>query len=200
MEVVIITGEAPSADALALIPALLAEGIARIHLRWPGIDASSQWECLSRLPAKYCDRLCLHQHHEQGAPLGIHWLHTKDGREDPSRQPWQKGSRACHSRRQAVFGLGAYQSLLLSPVFPPLSKAARAPAEDWLRTVPELAAMPGNQRHASFCALGGITPERLRACKEAGFDEVASLGYVWQAANPLSAAKALLKAARECDS
>lgn len=84
--------------------------------------------------------------------------------------------------------------LLLAPIFNPLSKAATRPALGLtpLRQLAAECALP-------VFALGGITPERVRDCLEAGASGIATLGGVFGAEDPVRAVRELLDAWRAAE-
>ena len=78
---------------------------------------------------------------------------------------------SCHSLQEArVAEKAGADYILLAPIFPPLSKvASRSPLGlERLREVSSEITTP-------VLALGGITPERVRACREAGAAGVAGI-------------------------
>jgi thiamine-phosphate pyrophosphorylase len=81
--------------------------------------------------------------------------------------------------------LDAYDRLLVSPVFPSLSKPGYGPSEKL--PAADLRAVLALPRRAEVIALGGIDASRIAASCELGFDGVAVLGAVWLATDPLGA-------------
>ncbi|MCK6526987.1 thiamine phosphate synthase [Myxococcota bacterium] len=96
-------------------------------------------------------------------------------------------SAACHDAA-GLARAGAADLALLAPVFPTPGKAA--PGEELgLALLAELArgaALP-------VFALGGVDPDRARACREAGAAGVAAISAVWGAPDPAEALAALVK-------
>ncbi len=88
--------------------------------------------------------------------------------------------------------LDHYDRLLVSPVFPSISKPGHAP--DARMNHDRLKAALVLPRRAEVIALGGIDASRIAACRELGFDGVAVLGAIWQAADPLNALNELQSA------
>lgn len=94
---------------------------------------------------------------------------------------------SCHNARElAAAGLAGADFALLSPVFEPNSKAATGPPLGiaGFRDLVQPCPIP-------VVALGGITPETARACREAGAAGVAAIGGLFAAKDPAAAARAL---------
>ncbi len=79
--------------------------------------------------------------------------------------------------------------ITLSPIFPSISKPGYGPALglEALREVAQAVPIP-------VVALGGITPENARACREAGAAGIAVLGSVMTAEDPEALVRAYLSA------
>ena len=79
--------------------------------------------------------------------------------------------------------------ITLSPIFPSVSKPGYGPAlgVETLRMVARAVSIP-------VVALGGITPENARACREAGAAGIAVLGSVMTAEDPGAIVRAYLSA------
>ncbi len=92
-------------------------------------------------------------------------------------------SDICHA-----FGMGA-DYVFLSPVFSPTSKESDRP----LIGVAELSRICA-QSHGPVYALGGITVDSIRPCRDAGAAGVALIGYVFASSEPGSRIRALLSA------
>jgi thiamine-phosphate pyrophosphorylase len=102
-----------------------------------------------------------------------------------TRTPARLRSRAVHTLSALRDSLQHYDRLLLSPVFPSLSKPGHGPSADFVFS--DLRAVFALPRRAEIVALGGIDAARISACREVGFDAVAVLGALWQAADPVRA-------------
>jgi thiamine-phosphate pyrophosphorylase len=122
---------------------------------------------------------------------GIHFRDDGNAPEDPTpRVP--SGcltSRSCHDVAAVKAALGRYDSIFFGPVFPSLSKPGYGPAPkhvlDALGSV--LATRGSVEKRTKIFAIGGVTAQRLHDCHTLGFDGVAILGAVWNAADPVAA-------------
>ena len=98
-------------------------------------------------------------------------------------------SRSCHDLDSLRASFGLYHSVFFGPVFPSISKPGYGPQDAQIgkalgavlftRTVVD--------RRTSVFAIGGITMETAPRALAFGFDGVAVLGAIWEAADPLSA-------------
>jgi len=97
---------------------------------------------------------------------------------------------SAHHREEALRAAAeGADYITLSPIFPPTSKPGYGPplGLEALREVARAIPIP-------VIALGGITPENARACREAGAAGIAVLGSVMGAADPGAAVRAYLAA------
>ena len=190
MRLIVISPEAEDARELAVLVELFGAGLMHYHLRKPGWDRAQLAVWLRALPASLHGRVVLHTHHDLAAEFALGGLHDPD---QPARQACQLiadtlpagllRSRAVHALSSLRCSLNDYDRLLLSPVFPSLSKPGHGPSADFDWS--ELQSILDLPRRAEVIALGGIDVARVPACQELGFDGVAVLGAIWQADEPL---------------
>ena len=104
-------------------------------------------------------------------------------------QPRSIASRSCHDVSTLRISLGCFDAVFFSPVFPSISKLGCRPRAEYCEEdlAVLLAARTAAERRTEVIALGGITAERVARCGGLGFDGVAVLGAVWQAADPVAA-------------
>lgn len=177
------------------LPRLFAAGLSHYHLRKPAWDRARLAAFLHTLPAEFHPRLILHTHHDLAADFTIGGLHQ---RENSASATHAFTSRACHDLASLRASLGRCSRILLSPIFPSLSKPGRNPPPTLSHTAiaAALAARTANERRTEAVALGGIDATRLPACRALGFDAVAVLGAVWRQPDPVAAFTELLAHAR----
>lgn len=183
----------------AVLAKLFAVGLRDYHLRKPGWSRERLAAWLRALPPGYHPRIVLHTHHDLAAEFDLGGLHERDsgGAEQVASSRMASApsdtsaarirSRAVHSLAVLRSALDSRERLLFSPLFPSISKPGHTPA----CSHEELADVLALPRRAEVIALGGIDAARLPACRALGFDGVAVLGAIWQAADPLAAFSAL---------
>ena len=165
----------------------------------------------------------LHSHHELVETLGLggrHWRDEDAGPLQPKVGPvsdWPHAdtvgklgrsetgptsfgrsitSRSCHDLSTLRTSLGCFDAVFFSPVFSSISKKGYGTRAEFCEEALAglLAARTAAERRTEVIALGGITAERVARCAEFGFDGVAVLGAVWQAADPVAAFGAIQRA------
>jgi thiamine-phosphate pyrophosphorylase len=205
MKIIVISPEGDDEREIPSLMAMMAAGLERYHVRKPVWSREKLEAWLRGLPERWRARLVLHQHHELVDELKIGGRHWRDDGtallEMPavSVSPFYAAehnapngvflSRACHDLTTLREALGRYDSVLLGPVFSSISKKGHGPSSALNlhelyqllrhRTIP--------QRRTAVIALGGLTAATAPRCRNFGFDGVASLGAIWQSADPVRA-------------
>jgi thiamine-phosphate pyrophosphorylase len=189
MKLVVITPEALDSREPVLLAGLFAVGLERCHVRKPAASRDELAAWLRAMPPEFRSRLVLHQHHELVDELGLGGRHWRDDASAPAVPSASAtlASRSCHGIATMRAALGHYDSVFVGPVFPSISKPGHGPRGDFdpgeLTAI--LSRRSPDERRTSVLALGGITPGNALRCHELGFDGVAVLGAVWQAADPV---------------
>jgi thiamine-phosphate pyrophosphorylase len=193
-QLVVISPEAEEPREIAVLGELFAAGLERYHVRKPHWSAAKLEVWLRSLPLAWRSRLVLHQHHELVDALalgGRHWRDDGSARSVPQGTTF--ASRSCHDLATLRASLGYYDTVFFSPVFPSLSKPGHGLQPDI--SLDELAALlaarTATERRTTVIALGGITGQTASRALALGFDGVAALGAIWQAADPVAAFAAL---------
>lgn len=189
MKLIVISPEAEDVREQTVLAQLFAAGLTHYHLRKPAWSRDQLFAWLLALPAEFHSRIVLHAHHELAADFEIGGVHFRDANGPPS--PLLR-SRAVHDLATLRTALDRYDRVLFSPVFPSFSKPGRTP--DPRIATSDLRAILALPRRAEMIALGGIDASRLATCRDLGFDGVAVLGTIWQAADPVLAFNKLQQA------
>ena len=182
MKLIVISPESEDPREHAVLAELFAAGLTSYHLRKPTWTRNQLAAWLCAFPAKFHSRIVLHTHHDLATEFALGGLHYRDADGNPLTL---LRSRAVHDLTTLRAALAGYDRLLVSPIFPSFSKPGHAPAT---RLAPaELKSVLALPHRAEVIALGGIDASRIPACHELGFDGVAALGAIWQAADPVRA-------------
>jgi thiamine-phosphate pyrophosphorylase len=196
MKLIVISPEAEDAREHAVLAELFAAGLTSYHLRKPSWTRDQLVAWLHALPCEFHPRIVLHSHHDLAQEFAIGGLHDRDEPKASSNLlGYSMRSRAVHDLDTLRSSLDAYDRLLVSPILPSFSKPGYGPSTK----LPEadLRAVLALPRRAEVIALGGIDVSRISVCRDLGFDGVAVLGAVWQAADPVAAFMQLLHVAAE---
>jgi thiamine-phosphate pyrophosphorylase len=194
MKVVLISPPDERPNEIAIVETLFAAGLERYHLRKTSWKSAQVALWLESMPARWRGKIVLHSHADLAPCFRVGGIHFRDDGDAPMYPaprvpPGCLTSRSCHDVAAVKAALGRYDSIFFGPVFPSLSKPGYGPAPkhalDALGTV--LAARGPEEKRTGILALGGVTAQRLRDCHTRGFDGVAILGAVWNAADPVAA-------------
>lgn len=170
-------------DLAARVQAVLDAGVHRVLLREAALAPA-----LVAIAAAHPDRVVLHSgvHGALGLAAslgcGVHLAGREDLHAWRAALPGPLG-RSCHAVEEARASLAqGCDWVFLSPVFAPISKPADA------RPPLGLGALALGGRGA--VALGGITLDRVHACRAAGAGGVATLSHLLADPDPAAAARA----------
>lgn len=192
MKTIVLSPETLDRREPAAMESFFEAGLRRYHVRKPGLPVAALETWLRSLPRAWRPYLVLHTHHELVHRLelgGCHYREADLASEVPAFGCCRRSSRSCHDVPSLGAALGRWRCVLLSPVFPSLSKPGYGPAASLQSAeLPALLlSVTERRRSTEVYALGGVTPERLERCRELGFDGVALLGGIWLAEDPAAA-------------
>ncbi|OGX80759.1 thiamine phosphate synthase [Hymenobacter coccineus] len=200
MQLFVITPPSIAAAEPRVAGALLAAGLATLHLRKPGAPAQELAAYIEAIPQAFHSQLVLHSHHELVPRYGLRGAHLTAGRRAAGPPPWRPGSgftlsTSFHSLAEVARHRRRYDYVFLSPVFASFSKPGYGAAFD-LDTLPGALARWAARRsyRPQVMALGGVEATNLSAVRDMGFAGVAVLGAVWQDSDPVAAFRILQSA------
>jgi thiamine-phosphate pyrophosphorylase len=183
MKIMVISSPIAVPEEATLMNALLQEGLELLHLRKPAYSKKELIALALQVKETFRSRLVLHSHHAIAENLGINRLHFPEAirlyTADNELKKWRAKnftlSTSIHSVEdyQALSSHFAYT--FLGPVFKSISKYGYGPSAGIL---PDLNAV---NRSVEIIAIGGISPDKISALQNAGFDGAAMLGAVWLA-------------------
>jgi thiamine-phosphate pyrophosphorylase len=191
MKPVVISPAGHDPRETALLGGLFAAGLERYHVRKPGWTRGQLQSFLRPWPCAWRARVVLHHHHELVAPLGLGGRHWRDDGTAPASPDRDGGitSRSCHDPGTLRAALGHFDAVFFGPLFPSLSKPGHGPLSepDLAAMAALLAARTAHERRTRVLALGGLTTATAPHARALGFEGVAVLGAIWQAADPVRA-------------
>lgn len=189
MKLVLISPERDEPCEIEILRELFSAGLERYHVRKPHASAADLENWVQSVPVEWRSRLILHQHHALVPEMGLGGQHWRGVSTHALTNGGRLTSRSCHEIVALRNALGTFDSVFFGPLFFSISKPGYGPSgrfsEDKLRRV--LARRTAIERKTSVLALGGVTSGNVGSCREIGFDGVAVLGAVWEAADPIGA-------------
>jgi thiamine-phosphate pyrophosphorylase len=151
-------------------------------------------ETLLRQAEPYKARVGVHDDIALAASLGLRALHLPTGGDVKAAKrqadPRCLIGRSCHNAAEVEASLAAGADYAtLSPIFLTQSKPGYGPAVgiETLAATAKGTALP-------LVALGGLTPDRAAACREAGAKGIAVMGDIMRADDPARAMRAFVEA------
>ena len=175
MKIIVITSPTPVKDECCICNSLFEHGLELLHLRKPGYSKAEYEKFICQIKPQYRSRIVLHDHYGLVSKYPVRGIHLKSGEGAKAAQyAGVNISISCHSIEeiQALPFRPSY--CFLSPIFDSISKPG------YIRKFQQMPDLSKIQ--IPVIALGGITPERLTTCRDASFQGVAVLGYIWHQA------------------
>lgn len=174
---VAITGEATITNSL------FAAGLELLHLRKPSYSKKELIDLALQIDPPFRDRLVLHSHHMIASNLGIRRLHFPEAIRLYTPENELKKLRArrivlstsIHAIADYAQLPGEFSYTFFGPVFESISKEGYGPPTDY-HEITRPATRP-----IELIAIGGITPDNLKALRTNSFDGAAILGAIWSA-------------------
>ena len=175
--VIIITPPRSLPDEESIVNRLFENGLHLLHLRKPGADRETLENFIRGIEPRFRERVIVHDHFELVEEYGLKGIHLKHDQAIAftERERYPHVSVSCHSFEEIESLAFTPDYVFLSPVFDSISKAGYKTAFDLNLLKERLKTVP-----VPVVALGGITPDKVTACRKAGFDGVALLGYIWE--------------------
>lgn len=186
VKLLLISPEDHDERELPALSRLFAAGLSHYHLRKPTWDRARLAAHLRAIPAEFHPRIILHLHHDLAADFRLGGLHTREG---ATPSPHAFTSRVCHDLASLRAAFGSVSRILVSPIYPSLSKPGHHPPPTLSHATiaAALSTRTPIQCRTEVVALGGIDATRLPAVGALGFDAAALLGAVWLQPDPVAA-------------
>ena len=196
MKLLLVSGPGLFEGESALLNQFLGQNGFELSIRKPGWDEEGIASMLEAIDPKHRKRIWVHGHPALALKFGFQGVHFGEAKKptahlwfDRLKEAGIKTGAACHDPAE-LEQLGAYDRVLLSPVFESISKPGHIPTFE-----PEDVRLALTKKPAGteVYALGGIIPERFKLLETMGFDGAALLGAIWGAQDPQEALAAILR-------
>lgn len=197
---IVITNPIPIANEINTIHSLFENGLELLHIRKPNFSDSEMKQFISEIKLEERRRLVLHSHHHLAAIFGINKIHFSESKRKtmqllPGKSPFEKYktndfhlSTSVHSIEDFNDLNCAFEYAFLSPVFPSISKENYSSKTNLLEAIKNR-----TNFRTKLIALGGIEPKNTEQTLKKGFDNIASLGSIWNQNNPIKNFKSCQK-------
>lgn len=179
---IILSNPTAVANEINTIHSLFENGLELFHVRKPEFSEEGMVDFVLSIGLEYRNKLVLHSHHHLAKSFGIKRLHfSKKNIADSFLKPNSfKLSTSTHSIEEFNALSEDFDYAFLSPVFPSISKENYVSKTDLFEAI---------QKRTNFntklLALGGIETKNIKKTLDAGFDNVALLGTIWNSKNPI---------------
>ena len=185
---IVISNPTAIANEIQIIHSLFEEGLQLFHIRKPEFSAIEIQEFVRAIGLEYANKMVLHNHHQLAEDLGINRLHFSE----KMRMKISPETLYDYNEKKVYLSTSVHnienfndlriyiQYAFLSPVFPSISKSNYQSEIDLLKTTQKR-----TNFSAQLIALGGIEVSTIETTLQAGFDDVALLGTIWNSQNPI---------------
>ncbi len=167
-------------EALRIWHMLEMGAVDMVHLRHPDASYREMRNLIEAIPQKWHSRLRLHGHFVLLNEFNLAGPHLNsrcpqwNQRVESGRGKWVPTiSKSCH-KIEELTDIGDYEYVTLSPIYPSISKPG-------YRGSFKLDTLSAHIEGKPVIALGGVSPDKFRVLKKAGFAGAALLGYIWDA-------------------
>lgn len=182
---IVISNPTAITNEIKMIHSLFECGLELFHVRKPEFSAAEIKTFVTAIGLEYRKKLVLHSHHHLAQNLGINRIHfTEKNRTktNPIRVPNPDRVITTVTHTIEDFNLleNYFDYAFLSPVYSSISKQNYNPKIDLLEAIKER-----TNFNTKLVALGGIEAQNIKKTLDAGFDDVALLGTIWNSKQPI---------------
>lgn len=180
---IVISNPTAIANEINTIHALFERGLELFHVRKPEFSAEEIKTFVTAIGLEYRNKLVLHSHHHLAEELGMNRIQRNPARVLNSDRviPEKKiFSTSTHSIDEFNSLSNDYDYAFLSPVFPSISKENYLPKINLFEEIKKR-----TNFNTKLVALGGIEAQNIKKTLDAGFDDVALLGTIWNTNQPI---------------
>lgn len=185
---IVITNPESLVNEAYIINRLFEEGLQLLHIRKPEIDRDDLERFIDAISKENHHKLVLHQHYDLTRQFNINRLHFTE----KTRPDFDKILNRLDSKKKWIFSTSThsiedfnnlphrYEYAFLSPVYDSISKLGYTADFDLCESVKKR-----TNFKTRLIALGGITSGNSIQVLQSGFDDVAVLGAIWNAEDPV---------------
>lgn len=185
-KLIVITAPDAITNEIGWIEKLFVAGLQKLHVRKPSLSKKELRNYLLMIPRKYHSRVVIHSHYSLLKEFSLGGLHlTEKSRKKKLSAYYDKRryslSASFHSIKDVDHSRRKYDYIFLSPMFDSISKKGYKSVftDKSLHDLPE--------EHRNIVALGGINDKTVREAQRLKFSGAATLGFIWEAKDPVKA-------------
>lgn len=186
---IVITNYYPLLNEAYLLNRLFDEGLELLHIRKPGISENELISFIQKIKQENRNKLVLHHNYDLGERFDINRIHFAE----KNRPDFQHIIDRLGSEKSWIFSASThsiddfnnlpdvFEYAFLSPVYESISKPGYMSDYNIIESVKKRANFK-----TKLIALGGINKDNCRQILNSGFDDIALLGAVWNAEDPIA--------------
>lgn len=179
MRLIVISPEIFVRDESQTVNKLFDCGLETLHIRKPNANIQSLRSYVKCIDPSFHPRLIVHGCYDLLQEFNLAGIHLKAYELEALKDRDRVISSSAHSEAEFRAMDRPWMQIFISPVFDSVSKTG-------YRGTPHLLETGSIIRYGQLIALGGISEKNIKLVKRKGFDGAAILGYIWQAADPVS--------------
>lgn len=185
---IVISNPIAIANEINIIHTLFEEGLELFHIRKPDFSEIEMAQFLHQIKMEFRKKIVLHSHHQIAEDFGINRIHlTEKTRKKITNKQLEEYkntgflfSASTHSIEDFNDLENDFDYAFLSPVFLSISKENYKSKIDLLNAIKDR-----TNFNTKLVALGGIEAQNIKKTLDAGFDDVALLGTIWNSKQPI---------------
>lgn len=207
MKLIVISNGADVENEIAIVEAMIQDGIEAYHLRKPHYTTKDYETYIQRISSKYRSKIVIHSRHNLAGKYGLKGMHiSKTHKRTPIRTFFRIFKLRFNNKDLTVSttfsAIGTllrdkkkYEYVFLSPIFNSVSKKGKK-GRFRLSQISD-ALVKARKRHKVIYASGGVTIDKIKKVKDLGFDGVCATGNIWLAEDPLAEFRAFKQKCEE---
>ena len=180
---IVISNPTAIANEIKTIHALFECGLELFHVRKPDFSAEEMKAFVTAIGLEYRNKLVLHSHHNIAEELAVNRIHFSSTNR-PDKFSKEGGiiikSTSTHTIEEFNSISNNFDYAFLSPIYPSISKQNYVSKKNLFKEIKKR-----SNFNTKLVALGGIEAQNIKKTLDAGFDDVALLGTIWNSKQPI---------------